>query len=166
MSHFTKIQGETSMKKLSLVLALMVVCSLAASAKDTYYDFTLRDTSGNPYCNIVYLRLYTPGAPVPKAVVAGYYYSPACDGTVVPASGFKHGQSAYLQYGSGAVLDASTPAYYKYTGVNTQVLVNPKGTWAIYQSSDYTNNYLINYGTFVNGTARQHAETKRDAAKR
>jgi hypothetical protein len=157
------------MKKTSLILALLVVCSLAASAKDTYYDFTLRDVNGNPYCNIMYLRLYTPGAPVPKSVVAGYYYNPDCDGTIVPASGFKHAQSPYLQYGSGAVLDASTPAYFKYSGANTQVLVNPaKGTWALFESSDYTNNLLINYGTFVNGTARQakaeHAT--KDAAKR
>src|SRR5437667_4646249 len=142
------------MKKLSLVLALMMFCSLAASAADTFYNFTLRDTSGNAYCNIMYLRLYTPGAPVPKALVAGYYYNPNCDGTLAPASGFKHAQSAYLQYGSGAVLDASTPAYFKYTSTNTQVLVNPAARkWALYQSSDFANNFLINYGTFVNGTS-------------
>jgi hypothetical protein len=154
------------MKKLSLVLTLLMISSIAASAKDTYYSFTLRDTGGSAYCNIMYLRLYTPGAPVPKAVVAGYYYNPECDGTAVPASGFKHAQSPKLQYGTGPVLDASTPAYYKYTGVNTQVLVNPKGTWAMFQSSDYTNNYLINYGTFVQGEVMQKAGNKKDAAKR
>src|SRR5438477_2186731 len=101
----SKYSRRNAMKKLSLVLALMMFCSLAASAADTFYNFTLRDTSGNAYCNIMYLRLYTPGAPVPKALVAGYYYNPNCDGTLAPASGFKHAQSAYLQYGSGAVLD-------------------------------------------------------------
>ena len=156
------------MKKLSLTFALLLVCAIGASAKDVYYNFTLRDPAGNPYCNVLYLRLYTPGAPTPKAVVAGYYYNPECDGTYVPASGFKHAQSPYLQYGgSGAVLDASTPAYFNYTGTNTQVLVNPaRGTWALFQSSDFTNNYLVSYGTFVNNTISEAKKSTRDAAKR
>lgn len=155
------------MKKTLFVLTLMMLSSLAASASDSIYNFTLRDNSGNPFCNIAFLRLYSPGAGIPKAVVAGYYFSAQCDNNLYPGSGFKHGLSPKFQGNfTGAVLDLSTPAYFNYTGANTQLLVNTAAKrWTLYQSSDFNTNNLINSGTYVNGTAADSPSTK-DAAQR
>ena len=155
------------MKKTLLVFSLLMLFSMAASAADSFYNFTLRDNSGNPYCNIAYMRLYTPGSPVPKVVVAGYYYNANCDGNVYPGSGFKHALSPNLQSGFlGAVLDLGTPAYFNYTGTNTQLLVNTAHhTWTLYQSSDFNTNHLVNAGTWVNNTSADTKSTK-DASAR
>jgi hypothetical protein len=158
------------MKKMVLVISMLMLFSLAASAADTVYNFTLRDTSGNPYCNVVYVRLYKPAAGFPKAVVGGWYYNPGCNGTYAPAGGFKHGISPLFQYSaSGPVLDFTTPGYWNsstLTGFSWELLINPVyHTWAGYQAGDYYGNYLINYGTWVNGTGPEQAGTK-DATAR
>lgn len=158
------------MKKMLLVVCCVLIVSLAASAADTVYNFTLRDTAGNPYCNVVYARLYKPAAGFPKAVVGGWYYNPNCNTTYAPAGGFKHGISALFQYAAtGSVLDISTPAYWNssnLTGFNWELLINPVyHTWAGYQANDYFGNYLINYGTWVNGTAPDKPGNK-DASAR
>jgi hypothetical protein len=155
------------MKKMLVAFSMMLAFSLSASAADSFYNFTLRDNNGNAFCNIAFLRLYSPAAGIPKAVVAGYYFSPECDGNIYPGGGFKHALSPTLQTGhTGTVLDLGTPAYFNYTGTNTQLLVNTaKHTWTLYQSSDFNTNNLINAGTWVNGT---QTETKggKDAAQR
>jgi len=156
-------------KKMLIVLAVVMFCTLAASAKDTLYEFTLRDTGGGAYCNIAFVRNYTPGAPVPKALVGGWYYNALCDGNYYPGGGFKFAVSPYIQYGTGAVLALNSPAYFTYEYVAFQLLVNPTAhTWTIYWDNDNYGNYLVNYGTWVNGTASEVKTntSKRDAAAR
>lgn len=146
------------MKKLSLVLALLVVCSVAATAASTTYSFTLRDTSGNPYCNAAFVHWYSPGAGIPKVFVGGYYYSAECDGNFYTAGGFKVALPTTVQYAGSTtpVLPLNSPAYWSYTGNAFQLLVNPTyHTWTIYWDTDFYGNYLVNYGTWVNGTAAQ-----------
>jgi len=159
------------MKKTLFVVAVVLICTLAATAKDTIYNFTLLDTYGNKYCNVLWLRLYTPGAPVPKILVGGWYYNAACSGTYAPEGGFKHGISNYLQYnGTGAVLDVSTPAYVPYGDFsNWQLLINPVyHTWTAYKAYDSYGNYLWNYGTWKNGYTPETkgAKDAKDAATR
>jgi hypothetical protein len=152
------------MKKTLMVVALLLVCTLAVSAKDTIYSFTLLDTGGGSYCNSMWLRVYTPGAPAPKVLVGGYYYNANCAGTYSPAGGFKHAVSSYLQYGTGAVLDVSTPGYGTF---NWEVLVNPTThTWTAYSANDNYGNYLWNYGTWKNGYVPADSKTAKDASAR
>jgi len=154
------------MKKALLLLSIVMVFSLAASAKDSTYEFTLRDTGGNAFCNVAFVRNYTPGAPVPKVLVGGWYYNALCDGLYYPGGGFKFGVSSYLQYGNGAVLALNSPAYFSYETVAFQLLVNTKyHTWTIYWDNDYYGNYLVNYGTWINGSSPV-VKGAPDAAKR
>ncbi len=155
------------MKKIILVLLVLTICGLAFG-KDSIYSFTLRDTSGNAYCNIAYVRNYTtsPGV-TPKTLVGGWYYNAQCDGKYYPGGGFKFAVSPYYQYGSGAVLALNSPAYFTYTGYGAwQLLVNVTyKTWTAYWSTDYYGNYLVNYGTWINGSAPEVKGAK-DAAQR
>ncbi|MBI3644464.1 MAG: hypothetical protein HY233_00625 [Acidobacteriales bacterium] len=154
------------MKKMLFVLSLLMVCSVAASATD--YAFTLRDTNGNPYCNVAYVHWYSsnPGV-TPKALVGGWYYNAMCDGNFYPGGGFKFAVSSYYQYGSGAVLALNSPAYYAYTGNAFQLLVNKNyHTWTIYWDTDMYGNYLVNYGTWINGASADAKGSTRDAAQR
>ncbi|MGH9641446.1 MAG: hypothetical protein ACRD3Q_03390 [Terriglobales bacterium] len=154
------------MKKTFVVVAFVLICTLAAMAvpKDTIYNFTLLDTGGGAYCNSMWIRLYTPGAPAPKALVGGYYANANCAGGIAPAGGFKHAVSPTLQYGTGAVLDVSTPAYGSF---NWEILVNPAThTWTSYRADDNYGNYLVNYGTWQNGYLPANSKTAKDVTTR
>ena len=93
------------MKKMLLVISLVLCLSAFSAAKDTFYNFTL-----DGFCDGMSLRLYTPGAPVPKILVGGLHVLGDCVNNF-NVGGFKHGISPTVQYpgSTGAVLDVSDP---------------------------------------------------------
>ena len=140
------------MKKSLLALCVILVFAVSGFAADTQYAFYFRTTGGTAYCDGMYLRVYTPGSGVPKAVVGGYHFYYDCT-NYSSVGGFKHGINAAFQYAaSGAVLDVADPAF-GLEGVNRseQWLINPKyHTWVLYSGNDYYGNYVVNYGTWIN----------------
>ncbi|HUM03836.1 MAG TPA: hypothetical protein VLT90_00145 [Terriglobales bacterium] len=143
------------MKKMLFVLCLVLTLTLGAIAKDTIYTFNFRSAAGSSYCDGMSLRLYTPGAGIPKALVGGTHFYFDCTNNS-SVGGFKHGIGAAFQYAaSGAVLDVADPAYalggiYAPQNRSEQYLINTKyHTWVLYSGNDYFGNYVVNYGTYV-----------------
>jgi hypothetical protein len=156
------------MKRMFLVLSLVLASALTSfAAKPTNYGFYLRDTAGNAYCDGFQLQLYSPGAGIPKAVVGGYHFDYDCVGSIASVGGFLHGISPKFQYAAlGNVLDVSDPTL-ALTGSNASLswLINTKySTWIVYSGNDFFGNYVINYGTFVNGSVKQGSAPAKNGA--
>jgi len=143
------------MKKMLLVLALVAVFSLSASAKTSVYSFTFRDTAGNAYCDGLTLYLYG----TPKTLVDGTHNNDNCAGAFTGVNGFKGSVSYLYQYnGTGAVLMVSDPILAS-TGV--MWLVNTTySNWTAWESGAGAGEFVVTYGTFVNGTAADKKGTK------
>jgi hypothetical protein len=136
------------MKKMLLVISLVLCLSAFSAAKDTFYNFTL-----DGFCDGMSLRLYTPGAPVPKILVGGLHVLGDCVNNF-NVGGFKHGISPTVQYpgSTGAVLDVSDPLLGLFgIDASLQFLINTNfHTWTIYEGPDGVGNYLLNEGTYSN----------------
>jgi len=142
------------MKKLLLVVTIMALVasfSVTASAAATLYNFTFRDTAGNPYCDG--LVFYNYGAP--KTLVDGYHWNDNCGGGQTNVNGFKGGVASNYQYGVGATFIVSDPLFGNGSGGGTGLvwLVNPVyKTWTLWESGGGGGEFIANHGTFVNGT--------------
>jgi hypothetical protein len=100
-------QEGTSMKRLLLVLGLVAVFSLAASAKKTpttTYNFQFLTTNGDPYCDGMFLKNYGN----PQTLVDGFHSDPICeveqgfDAFNLPVNGFLIQVASKYQYGGGS----------------------------------------------------------------
>src|ERR1700722_14318037 len=104
------------MKKLLLVLGLVAMFSLAASAKpkSTTYNFYFLSTNGDPYCDGMFLKNYGN----PQTLVDGFHFNIYCLadlGTPQYAesavNGFLAPVASNYQYGgSGNVMVVGDPA--------------------------------------------------------
>lgn len=146
------------MKKLIFVLLMVAICSLAVSAKNSYYNFTFRDPNGGTYCDGMYLMLYTPSPGVtPKTLVDGYHWNSDCGGSYANVNGFKAGVSPYYQYNAlGAPMIVGSPVGGNGSAGGTQLiyLVNiTYHTWCLWVSGGGAGQYVYNYGTWINGKA-------------
>jgi hypothetical protein len=156
-----------NMKRILFLLVVAAMCAaFVPTASATTYNFTLRDTSGNAYCDGLYLVLYSssPGV-TPKTLVDGYHWNDNCSGAYASANGFKAGVSSYYQYsGTGAVLIVSDPGYGGSGGgygYNTLWLVNTTAHhWTGYFGQNGGGEYVFNYGTWINGAVAQSGGTK------
>ena len=159
-----------TMKRILFLLVVAAMCAaFVPTASATLYNFTLRDTSGNAYCDGLYLVLYSPNPGVtPKSEVDGYHWNDNCAGAYAAANGFKAGVYSGYQYsGTGAVLIVSDPGYSSnagYTGgygYNTLWLVNTTARhWTGYFGTYGGGQYIFNYGTWINGAVSQSGGTK------
>ena len=138
------------MKKILILLSLMMACCVAVNAAATSYQFTFRDTGGNPYCDGMYLALYKGAGS--KTLVDGYHFNTFCQGTYTGVNGFKAGVHAAYQYNAaGATMIVSDPVGGG-TGMGVVWLVNPTyRTWVVYFSGFGAGEYVGNYGTWING---------------
>jgi hypothetical protein len=149
------------MRKLLLlltVLTMVATFTVAASARTTTYSFTLRDTSGDAYCDGFTVYLY--GSP--KTLVDGYHWNDNCASAQTNVNGFKGGVAPAYQYsGSGAVLIVSDPLFGNGAdgGSGLVWLFNAAyGTWIVYESGGGAGEYILNYGTFINGEVVKDVE--------
>lgn len=150
------------MKKICLVLSMLMVCSLAASAASTTYAFTFRDTAGNPYCDGMVLVL-SKGAG-PKTLVDGYHFNSDCAGNAMGVNGFKAGVAAAYQYNAlGATMIVGDPVWQFVIGNQTNLTFQVNSTyhtWIIWASNFASGEYVVNFGTWVNGTRADSRGTK------
>jgi hypothetical protein len=150
------------MKKMLLVVTIMALVasfSVTASAATTLFHFTLRDTSGNAYCDGMFFYSYG----TPKTLVDGYHYNDNCAGGQSNVNGFKAGVSSSYQYGAGAAFIVSDPLFGNGSGGGTGLvwLVNPVyKTWTLWESGGGSGEFIGNHGTFVNGTVAGQKGTK------
>jgi hypothetical protein len=147
------------MKKLLLVITVLTfvaTLSVPANAAATLYDFTFRDTAGNPYCDGLFVYNYG----VPKTLVDGYHWNAfGCGTGSVNVNGFKGGVATAYQYsGVGSVLIISDPLLAS-TGVTWLVNTTYKH-WTVWESGGGAGEVVVNYGTFVNFTKADHPGTK------
>jgi hypothetical protein len=141
------------MKKKMLVLLCVVMMScLLASAKNTYYNFTFQRYDGLYFCDGMSLVLYG----VPKTLVDGV--QTGCDAGF-NTNGFKASVSAFYQFSAtGATMVMSTSN----DSPNGLIyLVNPKyGTWINYKSGAGAGEFVVNYGYWANGVAPEQKGAK------
>jgi hypothetical protein len=159
-------QEKQSMKKMMLAtLALVMLFSVASTpafAAATLYNFTFRDTSGNAYCDGMFVYLYK-GAGSKTLVDGQHINGGTCAGTTY-VNGFKAGIAPLYQYnGLGAnliIADTTIP------GVSLMYLVNPVySTWTLWESGGGGGEFIVNYGTFVNGTTAVKKGSKGSALR-
>jgi len=150
---------ENSMKKMLLVLTVVLVGSLAASAAPVVFNFQF-----DGFCDNMKTHRYTPGSPVPKKLLAGIHdLTSGCGGVTVAVGGFQHGNPIAISPFVAPVNDYSDPIEGLY-GVNysLQYLVHepnvthPACVWANYYSNGNAN-YLLYSSTCTrfNGAAPQ-----------
>jgi hypothetical protein len=146
------------MKKMMFVVALLMVCTLAASAvpKPSHYNFSF-----DGFCDGMSLVLYSPGVGIPKIFVAGV--SNGC--TSHPLGGFKLAIPKTIPPYVTPALEVSVGGSYPYSMI---YLIQPKGltagatscNWANYYDQDGTGNYLLHYGTCSMTAAPDKQATK------
>ena len=153
------------MKKMLFVLLAVAICaSFVSTASATTYNFTLRDVNGNAYCDGYYLVQYKIYSYAPKSGVDGYHWNNDCAGDFSGVNGFKAGVSTYYQYNAtGAALVVGDPWLGEYlNGYNTMTLVNPVyHTWIYWLSNYGSGEYILNYGTWINGATPTGTKSSR-----
>jgi hypothetical protein len=146
------------MKKMLLVLSFIALATLAANAKDSFYNFTF-----DGYCDGMSLRLYTPNPGVtPKTIVGGTHNFFDCANTEA-VGGFKHALSPAYQLSTGAVLDVSDEQLGIFgIWASSQYNISTNNhTWVLWYGPDGVGNYVLNYGTYSNAApAKKGAGTK------
>ena len=159
------------MKKMLLVITVVLVGSLAASAAPVVFNFSF-----DGFCDNMTTVRYTPGAGFPKKFLAGTH------NIIVPCGGFfdshvggfQHGNPASVPPNVSPVNDYSDPIEGLYgANYSLQYLVHepnaahPACVWANYFSAG-TANYLLFSGTCTrfNGAAPQKRMPGSSSAKR
>jgi hypothetical protein len=130
------------MKKLLVVIGVLLLVSVSAAAKPTFYNFSF-----DGFCDGMSLVLYSPGVGIPKVFVAGVRTGCVADNV----GGFKTGITKTIVPFRSPVLNVSIGGSYSYSLI---YLIQPKGlggatscAWANYYSPDGVGNYLLNSGT-------------------
>jgi hypothetical protein len=164
------------MKKLLLVLGLVAMFSLTASAKKTpttTYNFQFLTVNGDPYCDGMFLKNYGN----PQTLVDGYHTDPTCviengfnvflavNGFLAPVDPkYQYGGSGNVMIVSDTTLEASGECFSPFAGHNTDggftceaasgiypatvYLINPTtNTWTLWVSGGGTGEYVVNWGT-------------------
>ncbi len=150
---------ENSMKKMLLVLTVVLVGSLAASAAPVVFNFQF-----DGFCDYMQTHRYTPGAGFPKKFLAGVHVFQSCGYAINSnVGGFQHGNPSAIPPNVAPVNDYSDPFEGLY-GINysLQYLVHepnvthPACVWANYYSNGNAN-YLLYSSTCTrfNGAAPQ-----------
>jgi len=139
------------MKKMLLVMTVVLVGSLAASAAPVTFNFTF-----DGFCDYMTTTRYTPGAGFPKKFLTGVHHVfDGCGfGVNTDVGGFQHGNPSAIPPNVAPVNDYSDP--YEGTAYGApyslQYLVHepnathPACVWANYFSNGNAN-YIINNGT-------------------
>jgi len=137
------------MKKMLLVITVVLVGSLAASAAPVVFNFQF-----DGFCDNMQTKRYTPGAGFPKKFLTGIHdITSGCGGVTVAVGGFQHGNPAAIVPNVTPVNDYSDPVEGIYgLPYSLQYLVHepnaahPACVWANYFSNSNAN-YLFNSGT-------------------
>ena len=136
-------QENTSMKKMLLVITVVLVGSLAASAAPVVFNFQF-----DGFCDNMQTHRYTPGSPVPKKLLAGIHdLTSGCGGITVAVGGFQHGNPTAISPFVAPVNDYSDPIEGIY-GVpySLQYLVHePNALHPACVWSNYFSNSAANY---------------------
>jgi len=144
-------QENTSMKKMLLVITVVLVGSLAASAAPVVFNFSF-----DGFCDNMTTHRYTPGTGFPKKFLAGIHHigsAPNCGAIDSFVGGFQHGNPAAVAPNVTPVNDYSDPIEGLYgSPYSLQYLVHepnalhPACVWSNYFSNGNAN-YLFNNGT-------------------
>ncbi len=137
------------MKKMLLVMTVVLVGSLAASAAPVTFNFSF-----DGFCDQMETTRYTPGAGFPKKFLTGIHDFSNCGIPNVAVGGFQHGNPSAIPPNVAPVNDYSDPFLGFFYGIpdSLQYLVHepnalhPACVWANYTSNGNAN-YLINSGT-------------------
>lgn len=147
------------MKKTLLITSMLLVCSLAANAKPTFFNFTL-----DGYCDYFYTTLYSPGTGIPKVFISGAHGCSTLE--TLPIGGFKHAISSTVSGVTGAIYDFSDSESalwgYPHHGNVTWIVSPASRFWVVYEDTDFNGQYLINFGSITPfaKVAPAKAETK------
>jgi hypothetical protein len=138
------------MKKMLVLLCVVMMSCMLASAANTYYSFTFQDHSGFYFCDGMSLVLYHSGSG-PKTLV---------DGTQTGCyagyntNGFKAGVSPYYQFSAiGATMLLGTA-----TNSPSSLIYQVNATyhtWLNWESGGGAGEFVVNYGYWTNGVAPQ-----------
>lgn len=137
------------MKKMLLVITVVLVGSLAASAAPVVFNFQF-----DGFCDNMQTKRYTPGPGLPKKFLTGIHdLATGCGGTIVAVGGFQHGNPASVAPNVSPVNDYGDPIEGIYgLPYSLQYLVHepnaahPACVWSNYFSNG-NGNYLFNNGT-------------------
>jgi len=168
------------MKKLLLVMSIVALFSLAANAKtpSTTYNFYFLTANGDPYCDGMVVKNYGN----PQTLVDGFHFDVFCflelgmEDISVPVNGFSAPVASNYQFGgSGNVMIVGDPTvalgeceenlFEPAHGTSdfncpflsflaTVYLINPTtNTWTLWVSGGGSGEYVVNWGTFIPGSA-------------
>jgi len=147
------------MKKMLVLLCMVIMSSMLASASNTYYNFTFQNHDGSFFCDGMSIVNYG----VPKQLVDGV--QTGCY-SGFNTQGFKAGVSSAYQFSAtGGVFIMGTATN---NPSSLEYLLNPVyHTWLNWQSGGGSGEFVVNYGYWHNGVdaGTQQKGTKSSAQR-